>query len=61
MHAGEDIRVLYDDLIQKTEKKLTGMRRADQTDNSTFRFYAGIMRELEMLRANPDLNMAEQD
>ena len=61
VHAGEDIRVLYDDLIQKTEKKLTGMRRADQTDNSTFRFYDGIMRELEMLRGNPDLNTAEQD
>ena len=53
-HAGEDIRVLYSDLIQRIEQKLVGMCRADQMDDSTFRFYAGIMQGLQKLIANQD-------
>ena len=60
-HIGEDISILYSDLMHRIEQKLVGMRRADQMDSSTFRFYAGIMQELEKLSAGSFTTAAEQD
>ena len=57
--TGESAILLYDDLIRKTRHKLDGMSRAGQSDCSTFRFYSGILQELEKMCGDPVAVTAE--
>ena len=60
-HIGENIQLVYDDLIPKTRRKLKGLSDAGLADSCTFRFYSGILQELERRSERPSADRAETD
>ena len=56
---GENVQLVYQDLIPRFRQKLNGLREAGQADSCTFRFYSGIVQELKERIEKADTDSAE--